>query len=256
MGQHYTRYVAIGDSQTEGIGDPDGNGGHRGWADRFAGLLAAADPGARYANLAIRGHRAAQIRAAQLPPALALRPDLATVVAGMNDLIRPRFDPDVMLADIEAMFAALTGIGARVVTFTYPDIGSVAPFTRPLSPRVRALNAEMRRLSARYAVTLIDFESVAATTHPSVWAEDRLHLSPLGHHLVARAVAAVLGLPGADDTWRDPLPMVDRTVLEAVDAELRWMTNHLLPWVGRRIRGHSSATGVTAKRPDLLPLPT
>ncbi|WP_433192063.1 SGNH/GDSL hydrolase family protein [Nocardia sp. CA-107356] len=252
--QQYQRYVAIGDSETEGIGDPDGSGGHRDWADRFAALLGAADPGLGYANLAIRGQRAAQIRATQLGPAIALKPDLATVVAGMNDLIRPRFDRAALLADIEAMFAALTELGARVITFTFPDIGAIAPSTRPLSPRIRALNAEMRRLSTGYGVTLIDFEPVAATTHPRVWAEDRLHLSPLGHDLVARAVAATLAVPGADDSWREPLPPLERTFPEALTAELHWMTNHLLPWGGRRLRGRSSVTDTEPKRPQLLPV--
>ncbi|WP_328400726.1 SGNH/GDSL hydrolase family protein [Nocardia sp. NBC_00403] len=216
-GSHYTRYVAIGDSQTEGIGDPDDDGGHRGWADRFAERLGAADPGLHYANLAIRGRRAAQIRTEQLAAAIALRPDLVTVLAGMNDIIRPRFDRDALLGHLDAMFAALTALDIRVVTFTFPDIGAVAPFARPLSARVRALNADMRRLTRQHGVTLIDFEPVAATTHPKVWAEDRLHLSPLGHDLVARAVAATLGVPGADETWREPLPSNRRTVVGGCD---------------------------------------
>ncbi|MGV9818723.1 SGNH/GDSL hydrolase family protein [Nocardia xishanensis] len=250
----YLRYVAIGDSQTEGIGDPDGAGGHRGWADRFAALLGAGTPTLRYANLAIRGRRAAQIRAEQLGPAVALRPDLVTVMAGMNDIIRPRLDRAALLADLHAMFGELTAIGARVITFTYPDIGGIAPFVRPLSPRVRELNAEMRRLASRYRLTLVDFEPIAATTHPLVWSADRLHLSPLGHDLVARAVADILALPGADGTWRDPLPPVRRTVAESVATELTWTTQHMLPWIARRVRGRSSGTGIQPKRPDLQPV--
>ncbi|MFQ6330082.1 SGNH/GDSL hydrolase family protein [Nocardia sp. CWNU-33] len=255
-GPHYTRYVAIGDSQTEGIGDPDDAGGHRGWADRFAERLGAADPGLHYANLAIRGRRAAQIRTEQLAAAIALRPDLVTVLAGMNDIIRPRFDRDALLGHLDAMFAALTALDIRVVTFTFPDIGAVAPFARPLSARVRALNADMRRLTRQHGVTLIDFEPVAATTHPKVWAEDRLHLSPLGHDLVARAVAATLGVPGADETWRQPLPPNRRTVAGAVAGEVRWVADHLLPWIVRRLRGRSSGTDIEPKRPTLLPVPS
>ncbi|WP_225728012.1 MULTISPECIES: SGNH/GDSL hydrolase family protein [unclassified Nocardia] len=254
MEPSYKRFVALGDSQTEGIGDPDGNGGHRGWADRFAALLAAASPGLHYANLAVRGRRAAEIRAEQLPPALVLGPDLVTVVAGMNDVIRPRLDGTALLADLDAMFAALVAAGARVVTFTYPDIGAIAPFVRPLSGRVRALNARLRELSARHGITLVDFEPVHATTHPLVWAEDRLHLSPLGHDLVARAVADTLGIPGADTTWRDPLPPVQRTFAAATAAEWRWTTRHMLPWLGRRARGISTGAGLPPKRPELQPV--
>ncbi|MRH86874.1 SGNH/GDSL hydrolase family protein [Nocardia sp. SYP-A9097] len=251
--QSFTRFVALGDSQTEGVGDPDGSGGLRGWADRFAGKLAAANPGVLYANLAIRGRRTARIRAEQLEAALALRPDLVALIAGMNDLIRPRFDQAGTLADIEAMLAALTEAGARVVSFTFPDIGSVAPFVRPLSGRVRAMNAEMRVLAAKYDVTLVDFEPVSTTTDRRAWAEDRLHLSPLGHEIVAQAVADSLAIPGADASWRDPLPplLSQQQPLERVATELRWVADHFVPWVGRRVRGRSSGDFVLPKRPQL-----
>ena len=116
----YLRYVALGDSQTEGLGDGDDVTGLRGWADRLAEQLAAGGSGLQYANLAVRGHLAAQIHAEQLGPALALRPDLATVVAGVNDLLRPRFDADEVAGHLEAMFAALTAQGACVATLTFP----------------------------------------------------------------------------------------------------------------------------------------
>src|SRR4051812_31146615 len=90
----YVRYVALGDSQTEGLGDGDDVRGLRGWADRLAERIATDSPDARYANLAVRGRTAGQVYAEQLGPALELRPDLATVVAGVNDLLRPRFDAD------------------------------------------------------------------------------------------------------------------------------------------------------------------
>lgn len=107
----YLRFVALGDSHTEGVGDGDDVTGLRGWADRLAEHLARHSPQLRYANLAVRGRLAGQVHAEQLPTALALRPDFATVVAGVNDMLRPRFDPDEVAAHLEAMFAALTGQG-------------------------------------------------------------------------------------------------------------------------------------------------
>ena len=54
----WRRYVATGDSFTEGLSDPAGDGDHwRGWADRLAeslARLAGPDAGFEYANLAIR----------------------------------------------------------------------------------------------------------------------------------------------------------------------------------------------------------
>nr|BFE79057.1 SGNH/GDSL hydrolase family protein [Planobispora longispora] len=203
---NYTRYVALGDSQTEGLGDGDDISGHRGWADRLAERLAHADPGLLYANLAVRGREAAQIRDEQLPVALELRPDLVTVMAGMNDLIRPGFDAAKVTAALEEMFAALTATGAHVVTVTFPDIGAIAPLARPLVPRVLDLNARIADAAARHGVTLIDTFPLAFTTDPRMWGSDRLHASPIGHDRIAAAFAHALGLPGSDDTWMAPFP--------------------------------------------------
>jgi lysophospholipase L1-like esterase len=250
----FTRYVALGDSQTEGVGDPDGRSGLRGWADRFADRLVIDNPGLQYANLAVRGWKVPKVRAQQLPRALAMKPDLASVVAGMNDLMRPRFDMAGVLNDIEAMVTALIEVGAKVITFTYPDIGAIAPVARPLSGRIHALNKEMRALSARIGATLIDFEPLETLARdPRVWTADRVHLSPLGHDLCAHAVANTLGVTGADSSWREPLP--ERPAPGGgILSETFWVVRHFAPWVGRRLRGVSSGDRASAKRPELLPV--
>jgi len=94
----FTRYVALGDSSTEGLEDPGSNGRHRGWADRLA-LHVAQSQGTPllYANLAIRGRKTRHLVDEQLEPALAMRPDLATVFAGTNDIIRSNFNLDQVL---------------------------------------------------------------------------------------------------------------------------------------------------------------
>jgi lysophospholipase L1-like esterase len=251
----YTRYVALGDSQTEGLGDGDDVSGHRGWADRLAEHLARADPGLLYANLAIRGREAAQIRDEQLPAALELRPDLATVMAGMNDVIRPGFDAAEVAAALEDMFAALTASGSHVVTVTFPDLGAIAPLARPLVPRVLDLNARIRDAAARHGVTLIDTFPLTAVTDARMWSSDRLHASPAGHALIAAAMAHALNLPGSDDTWMTPLPApASPSVWRAAATEVRWLATFVGPWAGRRLRGRSSGDGRTAKRPLLTPV--
>ena len=251
----FERYVALGDSQTEGLCDGDKATGYRGWADRLAEHLAEINPRLRYANLAVRGSLTAGIRRQQLEPALAMRPDLATVVAGMNDLLRPSFDADEVAADIEAMFAALTEAGARVATLTFPKIGKIVPLARPLLPRVIALNARIDQAAARHGVAVFETYHHAVTTDQRLWSPDRLHASPLGHALIAAGMAHTLGLPGSNATWSEPLPqLAERTTLSTAATELRWMATFLGPWVGRRVRGSSSSDGRTAKRPDLLPL--
>jgi len=92
MTPQFKRYVAIGDSSTEGLQDPDGAGGYRGWANRLAERVAEAQGGLLYANLGVRGKRSREIRQEQLGPALALDPDLATIFAGSNDILERGFN--------------------------------------------------------------------------------------------------------------------------------------------------------------------
>lgn len=250
----YERYVAIGDSQTEGVGDGDDATGLRGWADRLAARIAEANPGLRYANLAVRGKLAGEIHAEQLAQALELKPDLATVVAGLNDVLRPKCDVDLVAGHLEAMFASLTAAGATVGTLTFPNVARIAPLAKPLVPRVLALNARIREAAARHGVKVVETFAVDVTTDARIWSPDRLHANPLGHQRIADSMAHVLALPGADDSWTLPLPVVpapDR--LTVIRTELRWLTGFLGPWLHRRVRGVSSGTGREAKRPALTP---
>ncbi|MFD8284266.1 SGNH/GDSL hydrolase family protein [Streptomyces solisilvae] len=253
----YSRYVALGDSQTEGLGDGDDATGLRGFADRLAEHLAHGNPGLSYANLAVRGRLATQVHSEQLAPALALRPDLATVVAGVNDLLRPRFDADHVAHQLETMFAALTAQGAHVATLTFPDPARMTPLARPLTPRVTALNQRIREAARRHGVTVAETGHHPVVADPRLWSLDRLHASPLGHQRIAAALAHALSLPGADDTWTHPLPPPTTpapTGWRAAADEVRWTAAFLGPWLARRLRGRSSGDGHTAKRPHLTPV--
>ncbi|MFD0366862.1 SGNH/GDSL hydrolase family protein [Streptomyces sp. NPDC127114] len=253
----YLRYVALGDSQTEGVGDGDDTRGLRGWADRLAELAARSNPELRYANLAVRGRLAGQVRAEQLAPALALQPDLATVVAGVNDLLRPRFDADEVAGHLEAMFAALGAQGARVATLTFPDLTRLIPAARPVAPRISALNDRIREAAGRHGVTVLETAHHPVVTDPRLWSRDRLHAAPPGHARIAAAFAETLGLPGSDDSWARPLPPPGTRPpggLRAAGAELAWAAAFLGPWLGRRLLGRSSGDGRAAKRPLLTPV--
>ena len=251
----FSRYVAIGDSSTEGLDDPDGAGGYRGWADRFAEHLAAANPGLLYANLAVRGRLASQVRAEQLERALALSPDVATVFAGVNDLLRPGFDPQQVAGDVEHMQRALVEAGATVLSFTMPDPSRVLPVAKRLRPRVDAFNAAMRAAAERSGARIVDFGAHDVAGDPRLWSQDRLHANSEGHTRIAAALADALGLPGADSSWAEPLPVLPRRrPHEVVRTEWAWVRGHLAPWVVRRLRGRSSGDGIEPKRPELTAL--
>jgi lysophospholipase L1-like esterase len=251
----YQRYVAIGDSQTEGLNDGNETSGYHGWADRLAGMLATAEPTVVYANLAVRGKRAVAVRAEQLDAALALEPDLVTVMAGMNDLVRPGFDAVAVVGELEAMFAALSASGARVVTFTFPDIAKIAPLVRRLRPRLLDFNDRIRLAADEHGVTVVDSFAYPVTWDPRLWSSDRIHATPLGHATIAAAAADALGLPGSDGDWKLPLPPLARQAQwRRMGREVRWAGTFLGPWAWRRLRGRSSGDGRTAKRPELLPV--
>jgi lysophospholipase L1-like esterase len=251
----FSRYVAIGDSTTEGLDDPRPGGGYRGWADRLAERLGELNPDLLYANLAIRGRLTGQIHAEQLDPALAMEPDLVTVVAGLNDVLRPGFDLEATAGHIDAMQAALAAAGATVVTFTLPDASSVMPIARLVRTKLLGLNREVRAMSRRNGALVVEFEASAVGSDRRLWSEDRLHANSAGHERIYAALARALELPGSDDSWQTPLPPVPRPGrAEAIAAELAWTGRYMAPWVLRRLRGRSSGDGISAKRPRLAPV--
>ena len=195
----WTRYVALGDSTSEGLQDPYPDGrGYRGWADRLAERLAAEEPGLLYANLAVRGKLARQIREEQLDAALALGPDLCTVSGGLNDVLRRHCDLETVVGHVDAIVATLRGSGATVLIFTYPNRVPTHAIARPAHERVAAFNAAVRTVAARRDAVLVDFEAHPVTLDPRLWHPDRLHANSLGHERIAAALAHGLGLPDAD----------------------------------------------------------
>jgi lysophospholipase L1-like esterase len=254
-GRRWARYVALGDSSTEGLDDPDPTGGFRGWADRLAEHLAANQTGVEYANLAIRGRLTAQIVAEQLPVALAYKPDLATVLAGMNDLFQPAFNPVAVAADIEAMHRALIAAGATVLTLTLPDPTPNLPLTRLMQPRLANFNDELRLAAERAGAVLVDVAAFTGGSDPRFWSEDRLHGNSDGHERVAHALAHGLGLPGFDERWQDPLPPAPPLPLtNGLRSGLFWAYEHAVPWLWRTVRGRSLGDGLRPKRPEPSPV--
>ncbi|MGO9961563.1 MAG: SGNH/GDSL hydrolase family protein [Solirubrobacteraceae bacterium] len=250
----YVRYVAIGDSTTEGLEDRYPDGGFRGWADRLAERLDELGADVRYANLAIRGRKVARISDEQLEPALAMAPDLASVVGGINDILRPKVDLDHVAGQIERMVAALRAGGATVLMMTYPDPANVMRVARGTSHRVLAFDDALREIAARRGARLVDLAH-AGTADARLLHPDRLHANSEGHRRIAEAAAETLELPGVTAGWRDPLPSAERAPISVVVArEAAWTARYLVPWVGRRLRGRSSGDGVAPKRPQLMPV--
>lgn len=255
MAVRFHRYVAIGDSSTEGMIDPDGQGGFRGWANRLAEQIAATQGSLLYANLGVRGRRTRDIREEQLVPALAMQPDLVTLFCGTNDVVQRHFDPVGVRKDLEAMQGALVASGATVIGFTLPDLTPVMPLGRLIRHKVERLNEEIRAASAATGAICVDMASHPVGSDPRLWNEDRLHANAVGHARIAAALAHGLGLPGSDDSWCLPLPPRPKaSPLDPITAELKWIGGHFAPWAWRHLTGRSSGDGRGPKRPELTPM--
>jgi lysophospholipase L1-like esterase len=248
--QHpWRRYVAIGDSFTEGIGDPEPQspGGHRGWADRVAEVLSAQTDDFAYANLAVRGRLLGQISDSQVDAALELKPDLISVSAGGNDIIRPGTDVDSVSRRFEDMIVRLRRDGATVVMFNGPDIG-MTPVLNRVRGKVAIYNENLRAIAQRHDCIVADMWALRELADVRMWAPDRLHFSPTGHHTIARMVLDALAVEHDLEPFK-PEPLPPRSWRQARVDDIGWAREYFVPWVLRRVRHRSSGDNVVAKRP-------
>ncbi|CAN5356974.1 SGNH/GDSL hydrolase family protein [soil metagenome] len=251
----YSRYVAIGDSQTEGLWDGDDNSGLRGFADRLAEHLDSLYPGLQYANLAVRGRTTRHVLDEQLPAALAMRPDLVTVCVGMNDVVRPGRWFDTALVELEILYTRLADSGATVVTTTFPDVARILPVGRLLGARITQINAVITSAATTHGFGLVDLWGAPSMLDEGTWSIDRMHASPLGHQLFADAAAEALELPGSNHDWALHCSTAPRPGPAArMRAQAQWTRNMLTPWIWRHLRGRSAFHGREAKRPVLSPV--
>ena len=250
----WRRYVAIGDSFTEGVGDPEPSApnGLRGWADRVAEVLGTGTDDFAYANLAVRGKLIQQIMDEQIDVALELKPDLITFCAGGNDVIRPGTDPDHIAELFDESVARLSRDGATVVVFTGIDV-TFTPVFRPFRGKIAIYNENIRAVAEKYDCVVADQWALKEVQDPRFFAEDRLHMNALGHHEVARMVLRALNVPN-DLVPMQPDAIVPRTWREARVGDISWAREHLVPWVLRRLRHQSSGDTISAKRPEPLPV--
>jgi lysophospholipase L1-like esterase len=261
-----SRFLALGDSFTEGLSDlerPDGR--PLGWADRLAAALAMDAPDLTYANLAIRGKLLRQVVDEQIIEVPALIEDAeATLVsfhAGPNDVLRPRADVPDVRSEYELAVRELSGLGVRLLLFTViPRVGGTGRTAQQLAARFEAFNDGVRACVERYGATLVDLGSLAPMQDRRLWNDDRLHLAPQGHRRVAAAALSALGstdevaLGGPPGWWTQPLPPASsRGRAQDLREDAAWFRRHLVPWAIRRMRGTSSGDGMTAKQP--LPQP-
>jgi len=222
-----TRFAALGDSITAGMGDPVPG---RGWAALLAGTL----PQPELHNLATLGALAADVERVQLPAATAWRPDVASVVIGINDTLRGDFDPERTGASVGRTVAALRAAGAEVLTMRLPDPGQMFGLPGALARRMRAVNATVDEVARRYGTVHLDAARDPATYERCYWSVDRLHPNERGHRLIAcrfHALLAAAGFPVGPDPDPEPSSPPPTRL-----AEVGWMATKGTAWLVRRSR--------------------
>ena len=247
----YTRFIALGDSMTEGMSDELIDGKYRGWADRVADVLAQGNPNFTYMNLAIRGKLLKQVVEDQIPIALKFIEGQQTLVsfhAGANDVLRPNYKPEVSLPEYERGIKQLIDAGAKVMVFTVVDKVEGKGKTATLwHQRFSAFNENVRMVAKKYPTILFEGKKAEFLNDRRFLAFDRLHMNPEGHRRLANAVLEGLDLP-FDPNWKIPLPPQGKqSRVKKYLVNFAWIIVFLIPWIWRRIRGRSSGDGRSGK---------
>lgn len=231
------RFAALGDSVTVGIGDPLPGGGWRGWAALLAEALAPAS-GMELGNFARSGALVEDVARDQLPRALEQRPSHASVVVGVNDTLRSRFELASIAVRLEETVVSLRGVGAVVLTASLPDPGRMLRMPqvmrRPLARRIQAINAVLDYLAQTYGTVHLDLARHPAIYDPRMWGVDRIHPSERGHRLLAGLFADSLAAHGMPLRSRpDPRPS---NPPPSAWSQVYWMATKGTGWVWRRSR--------------------
>lgn len=190
--------------------------------------------------------------ARQLPQAVEMRPDLASVAIGVNDMLRPTFDLAAAVLGVREVVKGLRDVGTEVILVAFGDPRRRSKALGAIANRIREYDGHLKGLAVEFDTRLVDFWGVPCFDDDRLWSSDRLHLSALGHDHAARAGLAAFGL--ADSSWREPPPdpweppgFLERRLLDA-----QWVALDVTPWATRNMLRRSSPRH--PRRPELEPL--
>ena len=238
VGRRVASLAVLGDSTAVGVGDPLPAGGWRGFGALLAAALGA--PGeVRYTNLSKIGARIADLRHGQLRNAVAARPDVTVILAGMNDTLRSDFDPVLLRDDLDVAVTALRATGAVVLITRFHHHGRVfrlpGPLCRALHQRIGQLNDAIDQVVARRGALCLDLHVMPGTYDLAAWSVDRLHPSERGHRMLASGLADLLVGAGIAVPYPVGLTCSGGRQLTSAD-HVAWLVWRGVPWLVRRGR--------------------
>lgn len=170
--------------------------------------------GFEYFNLARLGARTHDVLEKQLPQAEELRPDVASVVTGMNDALAPSLDVDALRADLDAIVTRLDGLGAFVFTACLPDSAPALrlvprPVRQRVESRLHEVNSVIRGVAQDNDILCFGAADFPGGFGLAISSIDGLHPNARGHLRLAQVVATRLArhagrdieVSGECDSW-------------------------------------------------------
>ncbi|WP_142954681.1 SGNH/GDSL hydrolase family protein [Bacillus cereus] len=189
----WKRFVAIGDSFTEGIGDEVEGIVLKSWIDHFVQLC---EKDIEYANFAKRGLVTEEIRLQQLEKALTFNPDLVSLIAGANDVLKGRWNHDAYKNDMEFMIDTLSKAGADIIIANLPDFTVRLPFAsqkkQEIKEQLLEANEVIHSLSREYKLHHVDFWNHHLVNDNTLWSKDLIHPNSKGYVKVAELIFSSL----------------------------------------------------------------
>lgn len=192
------RYVAIGASDTVGVGASDPASGS--WPARVAKLLL---PGSAYVNVGVSGSLVSQARAQQLPAALAQRPTVVSIWLAVNDL-NAGVEATTYANELGALVdGLLAGTAAKIFIGNVPDLRPVPAYAEAdkalLFARINAYNSAIAAIGAKTPgrVFVVDlFTGSADLVGQMTVSSDGFHPSDGGYELIADRFAIAMKANG------------------------------------------------------------
>jgi acyl-CoA thioesterase I len=191
-----TTFAFAGDSTTDcgrTFFDPDVGAGHLGdgWVRIVAALLGHRRPGRdRFLNAGVSGDRVADLAARWERDVVPHRPEVLTVLIGVNDVL---LEPPSPLDEVEAAYRTLLGHVPETVStlviadpFALPVVGG-EPLTRAVGPLVDLVATIADEVDAVHLPLDGLFAAACARAEPAWWAADGVHPTAAGHGLIAEA---------------------------------------------------------------------
>jgi lysophospholipase L1-like esterase len=224
-------FVVLGDSAAYGTGDVMKANRPLGWTYRIAQAI---ETPLSYLNLARPGAKSREILEDQLPIAIGLKPDIAVVVVGGNDMLRNNYSPQRLRENLHEVFARFTALGTEIITLQLHDPSKIIRLPKPLEgalmKRVDSVNRVYEELAKKFSIIEIKARDIKGVEDRKNWHVDRLHPGPRGHLLLARAAIQELsrrGLPVTEISISDP-------VEPSLSEKVRWMLLKGTPWFVKR----------------------